>query len=164
MRSRNNQDQFVFRTINWENGQIIGEQVLPGTPGRLEDNSFRTKFVQCGSTLVYSARDGVFAYTAVDEPVGKVVEKLRAELATTELPNERRRSARRALVDLDPPSWMAFVAPAGTRIDGDLGEWQGTEPMTLRGPLHYVPLGNTTGIPVPGAAEGGWKGDEDLSA
>ncbi|MGD0090173.1 MAG: PQQ-binding-like beta-propeller repeat protein, partial [Planctomycetota bacterium] len=164
VRCRNNQDQFLCRAFSWETGQLLNEQTLPGTPIRLEDNSFGVSFVQRGNTLVYTAREGVFIYSGVDQPPAKQVEQLRAELAKPELPAARRRSLHSAWVDLEPPELMAFLAPEDVQIDGDLSEWQSTEPIRLQGPLHYVPLAGHSSALGQNGAGGGWTGEEDLSA
>jgi len=188
VRYRSNQDQFLCRTFSWETGQLLSEQVLPGTPVRLEDNSPNVSVVQQGSALIYTAREGVFSYCGADQPAAKMVEQLRTELAKPGLPDEQRRSLHRAWVDLEPPSLMAFLAPADMQIDGDLSEWESTEPVRLQGLQHFVPLAGddwsgtagvspavaagTAALPAssgdtsrPGSGPGSrWKGEDDLSA
>jgi len=56
-----------------------------------------------------------------------------------------------------------LLAPPDTRVDGDLSEWKGTEPIVLDGPQHYVPLADAD----PTRAHetlAPWGGSEDLSA
>jgi len=154
VRSRNNQDQFILRTFTWDGGQVIGEQILPGTPVRQEDNTFAGNFIQRGNMLLYTAREGVFAFAAGGETIPKVAEKLKQELDGDAPNSQRRRDARRALMNIDATAAMAFLAPKDIRIEGGLNEWQHIEPVLLEGALNYVPL-------VDGAK---WNGKDDLSA
>ncbi|HYG78046.1 MAG TPA: PQQ-binding-like beta-propeller repeat protein [Planctomycetota bacterium] len=154
VRSRNNQDQFVLRTFTWEGGQLISESILPGTPIRQEDNTFSAAFLQKGNVLLYTSREGVFAFTSNGETAPKVAERLKQELAGETLSAQRRRDARRALANLNAVPTMAFLAPADIRIEGGLNEWQKTEPIVVEGAQQFVPL----------AENAKWNGREDLSA
>jgi len=154
VRYRGNQEQFILRTFTWEGGQVIGEQVLPGSPLRLEDNTFQTWFIQRGNLFIYTAREGVFAFAASGETTAKVAENLRQELNGENVTSSRRADARRALGNLDSPGQMAFLSPQDIHIDGNLEEWKLTEPIVLDSRLNYTPL-----------AEGAnWGGKDDLSA
>jgi outer membrane protein assembly factor BamB len=154
VRYRGNQEQFLLRTFTWEGGQVIGEQVLPGSPLRLEDNTFQTWFVQRGNIFIYTAREGVFAFAASGDTSAKVAENLRQELSADNLASTRRADARRALTNVDAPGQMAFLSPQDIHIDGSLEEWKLTEPIVLDDRLQYTPL--TEGA--------NWGGKDDLNA
>lgn len=169
--NRAGQDHYVLRTFGWENGQVLSEQTLPGPPV-FADNRFEAACAQRGNVAFYTARDGLYAYAAVPETPPAMIAKLRTELSGDAVPAERRRNARRAWVDLEPVTTMAFLAPQEMRIDGDLSEWQGIEPIALEGPLQYVPLAADEDAPAPAATEERpaasgpprWTGRDDLAA
>src|SRR6185503_16711674 len=72
-RVRDNRDQFLLRTLSWENGQMLKEQILPGTPARIENNAFTTRIIETGSMLIYSAREGVFALATAGDSLEPLV-------------------------------------------------------------------------------------------
>ena len=153
-RNQENHDQFLLRTLSWDTGLVIGEQILPGTPIRSENNDIAASFVERAGVLMYTAREGVFAVGSRGETVAKSAANLRAELSDAATSAPRARDARRALLSLEPTVALALIAPANHHVDGDMSEWAHTDPIVLEGPLNYVPL----------ADDQKWNGPSDLSA
>ncbi len=79
---------------------------------------------------------------------------MREDLGNPATTPERLKHLRRALAGLAQPETMAFITPAGSRIDGDMAEWAGTDPIVISNRADYVPLSE-------GAT---WGGVEQLSA
>ncbi len=154
-----NREQLVLRTLVWESGARISEQVLPGAPIVGTNPYTNAKVVmttpmQLGGALMYTAREGIFSFRPRGGTTAQAAEKLREALRDPAAAPERIKDLRRGLAGLEPPESMAFVTPASARIDGDLSEWAGTEPIVLTGRAEYVPLSE-------GAA---WGGAGELSA
>ncbi|MEI6233180.1 MAG: PQQ-binding-like beta-propeller repeat protein [Planctomycetota bacterium] len=138
-------DQIALRTMSWETGQQIAESVLPGT---LLTSISRTtglrhvhsEFMDVGGTLLYTAKEGVFLYRPAGVTTHAAVEKQRTELRQGNLPAERVKHMRRSSAGLEQPEALAFITPAGARIDGDFTEWAGTEPILMTNREDFVPL------------------------
>ena len=53
---------------------------------------------------------------------------------------ERVKQVRCGVAGLEQPEALAFMTPAGARVDGDLSEWAGTDPIVLATREDFVPL------------------------
>ena len=147
---------FFLRSVDWKTGDIVAEQNLPGTPIQTAYWQFESNTIQYGNVIAYTAREGIFAFAAQGATPTDAAEKLRAELGAAALPAENIIDLRRALCSYDRPAHQALLAPANVRLDSDPATWGAGEPITLLGPLDYVPL-----LP---AENGKWGGANDLSA
>ncbi|HYF52415.1 MAG TPA: PQQ-binding-like beta-propeller repeat protein [Planctomycetota bacterium] len=135
-----NGDQYVLRTWDWETGQVLQNEFIPGTPFRDYGNAIRNTVEFRGNLMLYSGHEGIFAYAASGQTRNDSVAKLKEQLAQPALPAPQRREVRRALAAIDAPTTQAFLTPAGARPDGDLSEWDQTEPIVIKSPQDYTPL------------------------
>ena len=143
-------DQIMLRTIDWNTGQLLGDQLLPGAPLRNTDNRLiRAPIEQRGNLLLYTTREGIFAYTPVAETHADSVAKLKAALADKSVASEAHRDIRRALNEIEPPVFQVLPAVPGARLDSETGD-----PAVIESAENYVPA----------AADSVWQGPQDLSA
>ena len=143
-------DHIVLRTLDWETGQQLRDEVLPGTPIRTTDGKLvRSTIEQRGNILLYAAREGFFAYAPSADTRVNSIAKLKQEMAQKDLPTVQRRDVRRALNEIDPPIFQVSPAPPGTRLDNETGD-----PAVIDSVDNYVPF----------TAESAWQGPQDLSA
>lgn len=154
-----NRDQLFLRTISWETGQQISEQVLPGTPlytmsQYTGQKVYTPNFVLAGASLVYAAKEGIYTLRTMGETPSRAADALRKEVTDPGVPLERIKQLRRGLAGLEESEAMAFITPADARVDGDLAEWRGSDPVLLTGRANYVAM----------APDAQWNGANDLSA
>lgn len=152
-------EQLFLRTLSWATGEQLAEQVLPGTPivsinSQNSQKIYQTDFQPVGAALIYTAKEGLYSFNARGESTARAVDSLRAEIKLPATSAERIGHLRRGLAGLDEPQSMAFITPAEARIDGDLSEWSGSEPLLLGGRENYAAL----------APDTEWGGAADLSA
>ena len=157
---------FLLRTFDWANGQLLDEEILPGTPFPHEewDKPYRGLAEQHGNLLLYTALDGVYAYTPRGESRHETAARLRAALAEP-LPHPppaagrgtgggpvqaagdnaaQRREGRLALAGVEPVTLHALLAPKDLRVESEPGVWEQAPPLLLAGPEYYVPLACAT--------------------
>jgi hypothetical protein len=148
--------QYVLRVLDWHSGQLLGEEVLPGTPRHGREGGFHELY---GPLLLYGAREGLFAYASTAGTRSERIAHLRLEVREAGRAEGPQREARRALASLERPSAQAFLAPpqAGRNLGTDPTSGlsaDSVEPVLLGSAEEYQPL-----------AEGaGWGGPADLSA
>jgi len=154
-RSDSESDQFVLRTFDWNTGQLLQSEFLPGTPLRLSEGwGFRNQVEQRGSLLLVGTGEGLFAYAPQGASRADAIANLKQTLADPNLGASQRRDSRRALAALEPTALQAFIAPTNVKVDGDTSDWTATDALALDDATHWMPLAD-------GAK---WNGPEDCSA
>ena len=150
---------FVLRTFDWASGQLLNDDILPGTPFRLPEwgKTYKGHAELRGNLLLYTAADGVYAYTPLGENRRDSAAKLHAQLSDPFIdlvPASARRDLRRALAQVEPQTLQALLAPPDARVDGDWSVWAQGDPLPLETLGSFTPL-------TEGAS---WHGPNDLSA
>ncbi len=99
--------------------------------------------------LIYTTREGVFAYTPAGETRQDSAAKLKTAIADKALSARAHRDLRRALNEVEPPVFQISPAPPGTHLDIESGD-----PGMMDSADQYVPASD----------ESAWQGPQDLSA
>ncbi|MCZ7648434.1 MAG: PQQ-binding-like beta-propeller repeat protein [Planctomycetota bacterium] len=148
-------DRYILRAFDWETGQLLDRQNLPVTPSKDSQNQgFAGVLEMHGPLLLIGGKEGLFAFTARSGSKEEIRAKLQAELSDPQGDAAVHRELRRAQAAFAPITLEAFLAPSGIKVDGDLSEWSGMEPLPLDDRAQFTPF----------AARMSWKDANDLSA
>ncbi len=145
VRAGHYQGAHVFRLVmlDWESGNLQREVYLPGSPIKVSGTHgepFVGPVLSHGGLLMYGGNSALYAFGSTASSVSEVAAKLQKELEDPATPLNVRRLQHRALSGLTPLKADALLTPRNIQVDGNLREWEGMEPIQLRGWRTYQPL------------------------
>lgn len=134
---------FFLRILDWSTGRVETERKLPGLP--LRRGAWSTAYTTApvlirGGTLLYAARDGLYAFAPFGATLEQAAENIKKILETKDLDTARRRRLRGTLADFGTPMLRAFMVPEDAVVDGRPGKWENSPSLKLAGADSFAPL------------------------